>query len=83
MGNWLAVRHVARSWFPLTHNSFPAFLRRRLYNLNSKYGGKDQLVRLTQALRMEGIKPVADSESHGGLSSGPSAFCSMRQRQMC
>ncbi len=56
MGDWLVVRRAARSWLP-------GFLPRRLYNLNSKYGGKDQLVRLTQALRMEGIKPVADSES--------------------
>ena len=47
--------------FPsLPHTSSQGYLPGQLYNLNSKYGTKEQLVRLTQALRAAGIKPIAD-----------------------
>ncbi|KXZ43538.1 hypothetical protein GPECTOR_87g400 [Gonium pectorale] len=32
----------------------------QLYNLDSKYGSKEQLLRLTQALKLADVKPVAD-----------------------
>jgi alpha-amylase len=32
----------------------------QLYDLNSHYGNKDQLVALNQALKSAGISPIAD-----------------------
>eukprot|EP00198_Chlamydomonas_reinhardtii_P004866 XP_001694202.1 alpha-amylase [Chlamydomonas reinhardtii] len=55
----VGVTHV---WLPPPSQSVApqGYLPGQLYNLNSKYGTKEQLVRLTQALRAAGIKPIAD-----------------------
>ncbi len=41
-------------------HDFQGYMPGQLYNMTSKYGSKEELVELNQALKAAGIKPVAD-----------------------
>ncbi|KAG2489176.1 hypothetical protein HYH03_012402 [Edaphochlamys debaryana] len=53
---------VTHIWLPPPSQSVSpqGYLPGQLYNLTSKYGSREALVRLNQALKMSGIAPVAD-----------------------
>eukprot|EP01025_Chloroclados_australasicus_P037372 TRINITY_DN38157_c0_g1_i2.p1 TRINITY_DN38157_c0_g1~~TRINITY_DN38157_c0_g1_i2.p1 ORF type:complete len:546 (-),score=76.16 TRINITY_DN38157_c0_g1_i2:460-1965(-) len=58
----LAACQVSHVWLPPPSQSVSpeGYLPGRLYDLNSKYGSKDDLVSLTTALKSAGITPIAD-----------------------
>ena len=55
----MGATHV---WLPPPSQSVAkqGYLPGQLYNLNSKYGTKEQLIALNKALKAAGIKSVAD-----------------------
>ncbi|PNH00629.1 Alpha-amylase, partial [Tetrabaena socialis] len=71
-GNWygtvlskmkdIKAAGITHVWLPPPSQSVSpqGYMPGQLYNLKSAYGNREQLTQLTEALRREGIRPVAD-----------------------